>query len=528
MASKTTPDHPDALGDWTVPPEGAPSEMRADEPTVLRVVGGVGLIFATCGLIAWLANVAMGPRWLIPSVTAAVLITLVGLAGMLCHAAGDRDQQVRRFYGGLGIVALLAAVVVSLIPGGGGQLGYYFLPYGFLLSAGGLLFTLPFLRYEDDPAYRRGTVYTLTGFGAALVFVGLVAGTLNTDFLVTRGLLMLVLGLPFLWAAVSQAGTAGTFGHRLVLAVGAAGVVMLLWGLLPALARWAGATLPTTLPVFIPTGFVFAAVGALYGLAALGLASDNRLVVLTRRELSAIFYSPIAYIVLLAMSIIGYFRYFEFVSTLEYAARERQLVLEPIVSRYLLSLVPVIAVLFVVPVLTMRSFSEERRTGTLEVLFTAPVDEVSVVLSKFFAALIYFLVLWLPWGLYLVALRAASGQSFDYRPLMGFYLVQVVTGAGFLSMGLFFSSLTRNQIVAAALAFAGMVFMFAFYILGQLVDVGQISLDWGPVFQRLSFVDFWQETFRGRLSLRSVLLHLSLAVFWLTLTVKVLEARRWA
>jgi hypothetical protein len=524
MPSKTAPDNPDSLAGWTAPPENAPSAVRPDEPTGARVIGGLGLIAATCGVIAWIANVAMGPRWLIPSVSAAVLVSLVGVVAMLYHAAGDRDLQVRRFYGGVGLLALLAAVVVSLIPAGpAGQLGYFFLPYGFLLLSVGLLFVLTFLRAEDDPTYRQATVYTLAGFAAALVFVGLVAGTLNTDFLVTRGILMLALGLVFLWAAVTQTGVAHPFGFRLALAMGVVGVVMLLWGVVPPLARGAGATLGRPMPALVPTGFIFMGAGALYALTALGLASDNRLIVLTRRELAAIFYSPIAYIVLLALALIGFYRYFDFVGELEMASLRGRMVLEPIVGRYIISLVPVIAVLFVVPVLTMRSFSEEKRTGTLEVLFTAPIDEISVTLSKFFAALIYFLVLWVPWGLYLVALRAESGQVFDYRPLLGFYLVLAVTGAGFISMGLFFSSLTRNQIVAAALTFAGMVFLFAFFFLGQVAGP-----DWRPVFQHLSFVDFWFETLAGRLSLRDLLLHSSLTVFWLTLTVKVLEARRWA
>ena len=74
-----------------------------------------------------------------------------------------------------------------------------------------------------------------------------------------------------------------------------------------------------------------------------------------------------------------------------------------------------ISVLMFVPVLTMRLFSEEHRTGTLEMMLTAPVEETVVVLSKFLAALILFLIVWLPWGLYLVSLRCVGGSAFDYR-----------------------------------------------------------------------------------------------------------------
>src|SRR5690606_34272459 len=123
-------------------------------------------------------------------------------------------------------------------------------------------------------------------------------------------------------------------------------------------------------------------------------------------------------------------------------------VLEPIVQYYLFSLVPVLVNLFVPPILTMKLLSEERSTGTLEVLMTAPVDEPTVVLSKFLAGFLLFLTVWVPFGLYLLAIPIAGGNYFDYQPLISFSLALAVSGAGFIAVGLFFSSLTRNQIVS--------------------------------------------------------------------------------
>src|SRR5438874_12989983 len=97
-------------------------------------------------------------------------------------------------------------------------------------------------------------------------------------------------------------------------------------------------------------------------------------------------------------------------------------IFEPIVQYFILDWPPVICVIFIVPVLTMRLLSEEKRTGTLEVLLTAPVNESTVVLSKFLACLILYLVLWAPWGLFLVALRIIGGQPFDYQALMSFFI----------------------------------------------------------------------------------------------------------
>ena len=93
-------------------------------------------------------------------------------------------------------------------------------------------------------------------------------------------------------------------------------------------------------------------------------------------------------------------------------------------------------------------------------------------------------------------------------------------------MGLFFSSLSKNQIIAAVLTFAGMLVIFLLYFLQQQVDsVGPV---WRAVFKRLTYHELWDAALRGRLMVRDMFLQASLAFFWLFLTVKVLEARRWS
>src|SRR5205823_1040340 len=142
----------------------------------------------------------------------------------------------------------------------------------------------------------------------------------------------------------------------------------------------------------------------MYAGVAIGLSSDNRLAVLTRRELASFFYSPIAYIVFFAFVICAWFGFTQYVSFLFPPASPfdpggGRMVPEPIVSFYILNWWPLISGIFLgVPLLTMRLMSEEQRTGTLEVLFTAPVTESMVVLSKFFAAFIFFFVALSPWG----------------------------------------------------------------------------------------------------------------------------------
>src|SRR5207249_5308535 len=101
---------------------------------------------------------------------------------------------------------------------------------------------------------------------------------------------------------------------------------------------------------------------------------------------------------------------------------------EPIVSEYFFALFPVVALLLQVPALTMRLLSEEKRTGSLEVLLTAPVNEGSIVLSKFLATWLFFILTWLPSGLFLIALRYEVNQPFDYRPLLSFYIALAAQG----------------------------------------------------------------------------------------------------
>src|SRR5712691_1717085 len=147
----------------------------------------------------------------------------------------------------------------------------------------------------------------------------------------------------------------------------------------------------------IPTGAVLMAGGFIYGLVSLGFWSDNRLVVMTRRELFAYFYSPIFYLVMVAFTLLGLWTYFQFLETiLEAMLIHHQPLEEPIVRAFVLDVLPVFGIIVAIPALTMRLVSEEKRSGTLEVLLTAPLSEWYVVLSKFFASLAVFVLLWLP------------------------------------------------------------------------------------------------------------------------------------
>jgi hypothetical protein len=146
------------------------------------------------------------------------------------------------------------------------------------------------------------------------------------------------------------------------------------------------------------------------------------------------------------------------------------------------------------------------------------------VLSKFFGALRFFLLIWYPWGLYLVAARVEGGTPFDYRPLISFLIVFIVCGAHFIALGLFCSAVTRNQIIAAVLTLVGMLVLTMVYMVRDLLPEQSA---WHTVLTYVSYLDLWLEAVQGNLSPRFLLFHVSGAVLWLFLTVKVLEARKW-
>jgi ABC-type transport system involved in multi-copper enzyme maturation permease subunit len=531
MASKTTsPDAPEreALRDTYRSPFGqelAPSELRADEPSFARFVGMISLGAVAVGTAVLMFN-TRGPR-LIGPIWGYFLVPF-GLAGLLFHAARDADLQIRRTYGMLGgFLPIAVGIIASLVPIGG-PVGRLFLPVGVPALLLGLFFLLPFARHEDDPFWRRAVFATLAGVGAALAAVGVIGGNVSTDFLLSYGLILALVALLYLWAAVGTLGTGTDQGYRLGLAVGGIGLlvftVAVIRSALPPLMQalgWAS----TGARYFLPGGILLMAVGLFYLALAVGVCSDSRYVVLVRRELSAYFYSPIAYLVLFGLTVVGWLTYVQFSSHLIEGLETSRAIREPIVSYFIINILPVMSVMFVVPVLTMRLLSEEKRTGTLEVLLTAPVDEVTVVLSKFTAALIFFLFLWIPWGLFLVALRIEGGQPFDYRPLLSFGVVLVCTGAAMLSIGLFFSSLTRSQIGAAVLTFMSMVLLLLLYLIQEQIGAGSF---WQTVFSQVGFVDLWLQSLRGKLYLRSVIVQVSITIFFLFLTVKALEARKWS
>jgi ABC-type transport system involved in multi-copper enzyme maturation permease subunit len=502
----------------------------------------VGLILAGYFYHKW----AVG---LIPFVPGLLLLAL--------YVRREDDEKLRtvvlRGFGVAGAVMALAGVGGMLIASS------WIAGPGSVLAGLGVLTLVTFLTLEGPRSdVGRSTAVAMTVLGGVVILYALLRSTVPFVIhdwrsptpayalpLTVLGVAALILGVagrfafaPATPAASPDAAAVRSWTNVAILVGVILGTVGILRLIATSVLRSTGWGEHVPAPYLVPTGLVQMFAGLLFVLASISFWSEHRLVVMTRREFTAFFASPVAYFVMFGFTAIGVLAFALFVMRLMVFADRGTPVEEPIVASYFISLIPVIAVIVAVPLLTMRLLSEEKRSGTLEVVLTAPVGEGTLIASKFVATLLYFMLLWVPWLLFLLALRLESGQPFDVRPVLGFVLTLFVSGAGFIAMGMFFSSVTQNQIVAAALTFAGMVVLMVFYFFGGMDLKGLLSFleirtastfDLiRTVFKTMSFIDMWFEAVSGKVMLKDVAFHASAAVMWLLATYKVLEARRWS
>ena len=512
--TKDQPERPgDRLGLGSPLPEVAPSRLREDEMGLPRTFGLAGAVLLIFGSMALAFHLSGRIGRINPGI--ALFLVALGLCGLLYHAAFDRDLVFRRLYLGFALALLLLGAVLSLLPyprALGDQLRF---AAPCLLLA--LFFFLAALRNEDDPGFRNLLQLIFGGAGALFAAVGLFGGNFQNFF--TIGLVFALLGLLYLASFVSSRGISDDLAYYASLALVFAGLAIIVVSLVRALATANGAD------YFTASGVILVAVGLAYALTGGGLASDSTLLVLLRRELGAFFFSPITYLVLFGFGVAWFFTYWLFVDQLFQAEREGFAFPEPIVQSYLFSIVPVILLIITVPVMTMGLFSEENRSGTTEVLLTAPVSEGNVVLSKFLAAFLTYMLTWAPAGLYLLAIPLMGGNPFDYRPLLSFLLCMMVWSAAFVSMGIFFSSVTRNVLVAAVLSGAGMLLLTFVYFPPAfgLVEKPEVK----AILTHMSYLDVWKSSLEGKIVPRYLVFPLSMTIFFLFLTNKVLESRKW-
>lgn len=231
---------------------------------------------------------------------------------------------------------------------------------------------------------------------------------------------------------------------------------------------------------------------------------------IARRELGSFFFSPVAYVALtLFLAVCGYLFQKDLIPG------------QPIGMRALFEWM-VWLLVFIIPVLCMGLMATEWERGTIETMMTAPVGEAEVVLGKFLGALSFFVILLIPTLIFILLLRVYGHP--DPGPLFSGYLGILLVGAMFISIGLFCSSLTRSQVVAAVMTAA---VLFAVTIIPAYAAQNAILEDWARTLIRNLVFQRYTDFSRGIIDFGHVVFFLASTAVFLFLTVKVLESRRW-
>jgi ABC-2 type transport system permease protein len=242
------------------------------------------------------------------------------------------------------------------------------------------------------------------------------------------------------------------------------------------------------------------------------------------KELRSYFSSPMAYIVigffLLPFGVFFFLYLQAFVKqSLQMAQYGGAMNVNQQVVRYVLQNASVI-ILFIMPMITMRTYSEEKRSGTIELLLTSPLSDVEIILGKFFGALGLYAAM-LGVTLLYIAILFVYGNP-EWRPIVAGYLGLLLMGGAFVSIGLLISSTTNNQIVAGVVTF---VVFLLLWIVGWFADSAGPTI--GPITSYLSITEHFDDFSKGIIDSKHVVYYLSLITFGLFLTAKSVDTERW-
>jgi ABC-2 type transport system permease protein len=252
----------------------------------------------------------------------------------------------------------------------------------------------------------------------------------------------------------------------------------------------------------------------------------SNILAIAGKELRSYFTSPIAYIVVGAFAVLyGWF----YVAILAYFLRQsmqgalmagapavnvNQQMIRPLLQNM------TVLLLFMLPMVTMRTYAEEKRSGTIELLLTSPITDLQIILGKFLGALtLYALMLGVSLIHILVLFR--YGQP-EWKELLTAYVGLLLFGGCFISVGLFISSLTKNQIVAVMATFSVFLFLWVVNWIGSFA---------GPTVDRLTsylaLMEHFDDFAKGVVDTTHVIYYLSVITFGLFLTAKSVDSERW-
>jgi ABC-2 type transport system permease protein len=250
----------------------------------------------------------------------------------------------------------------------------------------------------------------------------------------------------------------------------------------------------------------------------------RNILAITGKEIRAYFTSPIAYVVIGMYTLLfGYFFYVMLTLFERQSMQMMQMGGTMNVNQMLIAPVFMnaeVVLLFLLPMVTMRTYSEEKRSGTMELLLTAPLTDWQIILGKFLGAMTLFAAM-LATTLVHVGLLFLFGQP-EWKPIVTTYIGMLLMGGCFIALGLFISSLTKNQIVAATITFAAFLLFWVINWMGSFVGSTAQA-----VLAHLSIIDHFDDFAKGIIDTKHVIYYVSFIAFGLFLTAKSVDSERW-
>lgn len=238
-----------------------------------------------------------------------------------------------------------------------------------------------------------------------------------------------------------------------------------------------------------------------------------------RREMLSLWVTPVAWVVTVVFLLL---QGWSFHNLVRHFSNLSELSIDqgPVQAYFGQSFLLAMSLMLICPALTMRLFAEERRSGTVEALLTAPVTSAAVVLGKYFATFATFVLMWAPTVLYIVILRKTG--SIDWWVVGSSYLGVLTVGAGYLAVGVLMSAMTRSQMIALLLT---VLVLFGLFV----VSLGEYIFDPGPLRDFCAHVSIgthMDEFSKGIVDLRRLVFTGSMMVLPLFFTVRVVDSWR--
>jgi ABC-2 type transport system permease protein len=250
----------------------------------------------------------------------------------------------------------------------------------------------------------------------------------------------------------------------------------------------------------------------------------NNVLALAHKELRSYFASPIGYVITGLFAVLFGWIFYAYLSYFVRSSEQMMMgggapnVNQQMISGLLQTTATII--LFVMPMITMRTYSEEKRSGTIELLLTSPVSDVQIILGKFFGAMGLYAAMLAVTVLYISILFFLGNP--EWKPVIAGYLGLLLMGGCFIAVGLLVSSLTKNQIVAGIATFAVFLFLWVINWIGE--SAGPTGRE---IVTYISITDHFSDFARGVIDTKHLVYYVSFITFGLFLTAKSVDSERW-